>query len=158
MQINIHLKSPCSCLHSQLHGIQHRNYLWPMECMWLSNMNKSRFISNQIKKLCYEVWLKRVGKKISCWSASWEAHTIAKKSSPYSLKLEKVCAQQQRPSTIKNTYNKNKKWGPSWWHSGWESSCQCRGHRFNPWSWRVPRTPCATATEPTCYSNWRLHA
>ena len=43
------------------------------------------------------------------------------------------------------------------WSSGKESTCQCRGHWFNPWSWRVPHvaeqlSPCvrtrACASEP----------
>ena len=24
------------------------------------------------------------------------------------------------------------------WSSAWESACQCRGHRFNPWSRKIP--------------------
>ena len=24
--------------------------------------------------------------------------------------------------------------GLPWWHSVWESACQCRGHGFEPWS------------------------
>ena len=24
------------------------------------------------------------------------------------------------------------------WHSGKESACQCRRHRFNPWVWKIP--------------------
>ena len=37
-----------------------------------------------------------------------------------------------------------------WWLSGKECSCQCRGHRFNPWSRKIPHiSPCATTTEPT---------
>ena len=43
--------------------------------------------------------------------------------------------------------------GLPWWRSGWESACQCRGHRFEPWSGKIPRAaeqlgPCATAAEP----------
>ena len=43
--------------------------------------------------------------------------------------------------------------GLPWWHSGWESACQCRGHRFEPWSRKIPHateqlSPCATTTEP----------
>ena len=39
------------------------------------------------------------------------------------------------------------------WHSGWESACQCRGHRFEPWSGKIPRAAeqlgrCTTTTEP----------
>ena len=33
--------------------------------------------------------------------------------------------------SIKNT-------GLPWWRSGWESACQCRGHRFEPWSGKIP--------------------
>ena len=27
--------------------------------------------------------------------------------------------------------------GLPWWSSGWESACQCRGYRFDPWSRRI---------------------
>ena len=42
--------------------------------------------------------------------------------------------------------------GLPWWHSGWESSGQCRGHGFEPWSRKIPHaaeqlSPCATAAE-----------
>ena len=51
------------------------------------------------------------------------------------------------------TPDSNIKWGLPCWCSGWESACQCRGHRFEPWSGKIPRasaqlSPCATATEP----------
>ena len=43
--------------------------------------------------------------------------------------------------------------GLPWWHSGWESTCQCRGHGFEPWSGKIPHAteqlgPWATTTEP----------
>ena len=28
--------------------------------------------------------------------------------------------------------------GLPWWHGGWESACQCRGHRFTGWSRKIP--------------------
>ena len=39
-----------------------------------------------------------------------------------------------------------------WWHSGYESACQCRGHRFDPWPRKIPHaakqlSPHATTTE-----------
>ena len=39
------------------------------------------------------------------------------------------------------------------WRSGWESTCQCRGHGFKPWSGKIPHAAeqlslCATATKP----------
>ena len=30
--------------------------------------------------------------------------------------------------------------GLPWWFSGWESSCQCRGHGFEPLSGKIPHT------------------
>ena len=49
--------------------------------------------------------------------------------------------------------NQKRKIGLPWWHSGWESACQCRGHRFKPWSGKIPHAaeqlgPWATTTEP----------
>ena len=43
--------------------------------------------------------------------------------------------------------------GLPWWRSGWESACQCRGHRFEPWSGKIPHAAeqlglWATTTEP----------
>ena len=43
--------------------------------------------------------------------------------------------------------------GLPWWHSGWESACQCRGHGFEPWSGKIPHAterlgPWATVAEP----------
>ena len=43
--------------------------------------------------------------------------------------------------------------GLPWWHSGWESACQCRGHGFKPWSGKIPHAaeqlgPWATIAEP----------
>ena len=43
--------------------------------------------------------------------------------------------------------------GLPWWHSGWESACQCRGHGFEPWAGKIPHAaeqlgPWATAAEP----------
>ena len=50
-------------------------------------------------------------------------------------------------------YLKTEGMGLPWWHSGWESTCQCRRHRFGPWSGKIPHAPeqlslCATAAEP----------
>ena len=40
-----------------------------------------------------------------------------------------------------------------WWPSGKESACQCRRHRFDPWSGEIPHaaeqlSPGATPPEP----------
>ena len=41
------------------------------------------------------------------------------------------------------------------WSSGWESTCQCRGHGFNPWSGRIPH---ATRQPSPCTTTMSLHA
>ena len=64
--------------------------------------------------------------------------------------------QQLRPGEAKiNKLTKkiNKIFGLPWWRSGWESTCQCRGHGFEPWPGRIPYAaeqlgPCATTAEP----------
>ena len=43
------------------------------------------------------------------------------------------------------------------WSSAWESTCQCRGHGFNPWSGRIPHAMqrlslSVTTTEPALES------
>ena len=43
--------------------------------------------------------------------------------------------------------------GLPWRLSGKESACQCRRHRFDPWSWKIPHVaeqlgPCAATIEP----------
>ena len=48
---------------------------------------------------------------------------------------------------------KNLKIGLPWWRSGWESTCWCRGHGFEPWSGKIPHAteqlgPWATIAEP----------
>ena len=39
------------------------------------------------------------------------------------------------------------------WSSGQETTLQCKGHRIDPWSWKILHameqlSPCATTTEP----------
>ena len=53
--------------------------------------------------------------------------------------------------------------GLPWWHSGWESACQCKGHGFDPWSGRTPHateqlSPCAATAEPALWSPWATTA
>ena len=36
--------------------------------------------------------------------------------------------------------NHQKPVGFPWWRSGWESTCQCREHGFEPWSGKIPHT------------------
>ena len=61
---------------------------------------------------------------------------------------------------LKNIYI----FGHPWWYTGWESTCQCRGHgRFDPWSGKIPRAAeqlslLAATTEPRWCSDWSLCA
>ena len=58
-----------------------------------------------------------------------------------------------KPSQVRRGNQKEGTRGLAWWHSGKESSCKCSGHRFDPWSGKIPHaseqlSPCATTTEP----------
>ena len=53
--------------------------------------------------------------------------------------------------------------GLPWWCSSWESTCQCRGHGFEPWSGKIPHAmeqlgSCATTAEPVLWSPWATAA
>ena len=53
--------------------------------------------------------------------------------------------------------------GFPWWCSGWEPTCQCREHGFEPLFRKIPHAteqlrPCATTTEPACPNCWSLRA
>ena len=72
-----------------------------------------------------------------------------------SLKKGKCSAQLRFITYHEHKLHDTQKWelGLPWWHSGWESACQCRGHGFDPWSGKIPHAaeqlgPWATTTEP----------
>ena len=51
------------------------------------------------------------------------------------------------------SHSKEYRAGLTWWYSGEEATCQCRGHRFHPWSGKFPHasgkpSPCITMTDP----------
>ena len=71
-------------------------------------------------------------------------------SPPFKCGLRIVTAFQR---TVKNGERKRITLVLPCWRSGWESACQCRVHRFEPWSGKIPHAteqlgPWATATEP----------
>ena len=52
------------------------------------------------------------------------------------------------PAQVKNTQK-----GFPWWSNGYESTCQGRGHGFDPWSGKIPhaieqQSPSTATTEP----------
>ena len=70
-----------------------------------------------------------------------------------SLKQVQKKKQVQWGDQFQNNVFKNLFLGLPWWHSGWESACQGRGHGFEPWSGKIPHDteqlgPWATTTEP----------
>ena len=65
----------------------------------------------------------------------------------------------QQYGWISKTFDEWKKphTGLPWWRSSWESTFQCRGLGFEPWSGKIPHateqlSPCATTTEPVLWS------
>ena len=42
--------------------------------------------------------------------------------------------------------------GLPWWLSGKESACQCRRHKFNPWSRKISHAP--GAAKSVCHKFW----
>ena len=73
---------------------------------------------------------------------------------PVELNLFLVVSLEHHKTIFKIVYL-----GLPWWCSGWKSACQCRGHRFDPWSRKIPHaaeqlSPRATTTEPACHNYW----
>ena len=47
-------------------------------------------------------------------------------------------------------------WGRHpWWHRRLESACQCRGHRLDPWSRKIPRAARTTKQVHHYYGSFR---
>ena len=66
---------------------------------------------------------------------------------------ERSCMTQGRSHMPQLRHNA----GLPWWLSDKESACQCRRHRFHPWSGKIPRapkqqSPCTTTAEPVIQS------
>ena len=69
------------------------------------------------------------------------------------IKLTKIKYKEKILKAAREKQQITYKGGLPWWCSGWESTCQCRGHRFEPWSGKIPHAveqlgPWATTTEP----------
>ena len=66
-------------------------------------------------------------------------------SSSSSSRVYKECLQINKEKTTQSKMSKGYEmaicrkgiWGLPWWLSGKESACQCRRHRFNPWSRKI---------------------
>ena len=82
------------------------------------------------------------------WSKSeWRKEVLLfNKDFPFSLLKHRMGMRQQSKFVLKKSFL-----GLPWWRSGSESSCQCRGHGFEPWSGKIPHaaeqlSPWATTT------------
>ena len=70
-------------------------------------------------------------------------------------------AEHAEHTTSKQTNKKTTGGGLPWWCGGQESACQCRGHRFHPWTVMILHateqlSSCAATTEPVLH-NKRSH-
>ena len=87
-----------------------------------------------------------------------KSRKIARKIPTYLKKTscrlgENLCKRYIFVKDVSGPFNKRYIRGLTWWQSGWESACQCRGHGFEPWSGKIPHATeqlslCATTTEP----------
>ena len=80
---------------------------------------------------------------------------VCTRNSTYILDVSPRLDSQKWYDSVKWFEHLNLLIGLPWWRSGWESACQCRGHRFEPWSGKIPHAaeqlgPWATTTEPAC--------
>ena len=86
----------------------------------------------------------------------WKCFCYQKTRGKSTRKFFKTCFLHKNIHQIFSCLNHSvQKWtmGLPWWHGGWESACQCRGHGFEPWSGKIPHAveqlgPWATTTEP----------
>ena len=68
-----------------------------------------------------------------CWSLRRGSQTpsVWKSSKAFVTKTK-------RHAQTRRKYLQKYSWGLPWWLSGKESACQCRKHRFDPWSRKIP--------------------
>ena len=81
------------------------------------------------------------------WRTVWRFLKKVKRELPYDPAIPLLGIYPEKTIIQKETC------GLPWWCSGWGSACQCRGHRFEPWSGRIPHAaeqlgPWATIAEP----------
>ena len=106
------------------------------------SQRKTRDLSNDHKLICYSI-VHRIN----------QANFLISKLNSEFLCSEWLSRRSERLVISLIFIFKKGRRGLPWWHSGWESACQCRGHGFEPWSGKIPRAaeqlgPWATITEP----------
>ena len=80
-------------------------------------------------------------------SQTWPAAPVLGSGSPHRRASKIVHLIALFPPCLFNIKNVP---GLHWWSSGWESDRQCRGHKFDPWSRKIPPAkgqlgPCTAA-------------
>ena len=100
---------------------------------WLSNWTELNWITIQLL-----TWLLRMRKSSHLWTIFKKQKWIVTLQISWVIKIHS---------------------GFPWWSSGWESACQCRGHRFDPWLGKIAHATghlslCDATAEPKCQNYW----
>ena len=111
--------------------------------MLMYSRNQASLVAQTVKNLSavQETWVQSMGQKdslekeittyssIPAWGIPWTAEPEGLQSVG-SQRVEHDCG-------TKHTYTSIIQ-GPPWWLSGSESACQCRRHRCDSWSLKIP--------------------
>ena len=116
-------------------------HVWFPDCVWFRQWINMSSLLMTINRYCHSP---------SSWGMSVLPKLIYSQDISNQNLSRYVCGIWQAISKI---YKMLKVLGLPWWHSGWESACQCRGHGFEPWSGKIPHAaeqlgPWATIAEP----------
>ena len=110
-------------------------------------LNIYAFICNWALK--YRAKTEKYGRK------RWPTLQVKDFNIPLSLD-ERYAKIQKNKITLNYQHKKLLKLGLPWWHSGWESAFQCRGHGFEPWSGKIPHAAERLGPWPTIAELARL--
>ena len=155
----------CFYLKEEIKNLWTQNSQYKQPCILTSETGELVYECVQFVWVCVCVHVKCHGASSGTWGCQdswlprvWSARD-AKMDNPCILWTHRHGISHDHPdSTMKMVP------GLPWWPSGWESSCQCRGHGFDPWSGRIPHATtkpvchnyCACALELVSHNYWAL--